>query len=190
MILRRPDEAMRQIERAVELDPLSVIALSFYAIDLMCARRYEEAIAQARAALRMQPDAGVAITALILSLHETKQHDKAIETMADVYAGPLFGYPEVANALRKGYAEIGYAGAWRRAAEVETAKHGTEPGVAFDAAANYVMAGDNAHALEWLEKAYEQRDPNLPYLSCMPVWDPLRAESRFQSLLRRIGLAP
>jgi len=189
MILGRPDEAMPQIERAVALDPLSVITLSFYAIDLMCVRRFDDAITQARAAIRMQADAGVAATALILALHGKKQHDEVIATAAALYGGSLYGWPDVADALKRNYAALGYAGALHALADMEIAKHGTEPGVAVDAASNYLMAGDNARALDWLEKAYEQRDPNMPYLSCFPLYDPLRPDPRFQSLLRRIGLA-
>ena len=50
------------------------------------------------------------------------------------------------------------------------------------------MVGDNARALDWLEKAYAERDPSMTYISCMPLWDPLRAEPRFQALLRRMNL--
>jgi tetratricopeptide (TPR) repeat protein len=172
----------------MELDPLSVITLSFYAIDLFCARRYDDAIAQARTALSMQPDAPVATAAIILSLHEKQRYNDVIAIAADVYRGSLYGYPEVAEALERGYAELGYVGAWRRASDVEAARHGAEPGVAFDVAGNLVMAGEKARALDWLEKALAQRDPNLPYLSCWPLWDPLRSDPRFQAVLRRIGL--
>jgi len=188
MILRRPVEAMQEIERAVAMDPLNTLNLSFYAIDLYCVRRYDEAIAQARAVLRMQSDEGVAITALLFSLHEQKRHDEAIELQASAYAGPLYGWPDVAEAVRKGYADAGYAAAFRRAADLEIAKHGNEPGVAIDAANNYVIASDHPRALDWLERAYEQRDPNLPYANCFPLYDPLRAEPRFQELLRKMGL--
>jgi hypothetical protein len=41
--------------------------------------------------------------------------------------------------------------------------------------------------MDWLEKAFDYRDPNLPYLR-LPAYDPLRADPRFQSLARRLGL--
>ena len=56
-IVGRPDEAMRQAERALALDPFNVIVQTFYAVDLLYVRRYDEAIAQARANLRQQPGA-------------------------------------------------------------------------------------------------------------------------------------
>jgi len=188
-----PGEVLRmvlreQIDRALKLDPFNVTIHSFYAIDLLLARRYEDAITQARKTLKMQPDNGVASTALILSLYMNKQYEQAVTAAAALYASAMFGWPEIADALKKGYAEVGYAGALRRIADLETAKYGTLPGVANDAATNYLMGGDTARAFEWFEKAYEVRDPNLPYLNCYPILDPLRGDPRLQSLLRRIGL--
>jgi TolB-like protein/Tfp pilus assembly protein PilF/tRNA A-37 threonylcarbamoyl transferase component Bud32 len=189
MIVGRPDEAMAQIDRALKLDPFNVTIHSFYAIDLLLARRYDDAITQARKTLKMQPDNSVASTALILSLHMSKRYEEAMTAAATLYASPMFGWPDVADALKKGYAEVGYAGALRATADLETAKYGTLPGVANDAAMNYLMAGDTARAFEWFEKAFKVRDPNLPYLNAYPLFDPLRSDPRLQSLLRRIGLA-
>ena len=57
-----------------------------------------------------------------------------------------------------------------------------------DITQNYLYAGDTAHALDWLEKAYDDRDPSMPYIGCMPIFDPLRSEPRFQALLRKMNL--
>jgi hypothetical protein len=48
--------------------------------------------------------------------------------------------------------------------------------------------GENDQALNWLEKAYEERFNRLAYLRRKPVWDPLRSDPRFVDLLRRINL--
>jgi hypothetical protein len=94
----------------------------------------------------------------------------------------------VGEALERGYARRDYAGAWRQAVEVEAASHGEEPGAAFDIAQGALYAGDTARALDWLERACDDRDPNMPYISCEPLFDPLRSEPRFQALLRKMGL--
>ncbi len=98
------------------------------------------------------------------------------------------GRPDAAEALRRGYAESGYAAALRKATAVELAKHASQGGVAIDAAINYALAGDSALALDWLEKAYTDRDPNMPFVGCIPIFDPLRAAPRFQALLRKMNL--
>jgi hypothetical protein len=51
----------------------------------------------------------------------------------------------------------------------------------------YAYAGDTDHALEWLERAYEEHDANLPYVG-LPLWDFVRPDPRFQILLRRMNL--
>ena len=46
----------------------------------------------------------------------------------------------------------------------------------------------NDEALAWLEKALASHDPNMPYIGVDPIFDPLRADPRFQDLLRRLKL--
>jgi len=158
-----------------------------YAGDLLFVRRYDEALTQARAILREQPDNLVALGAVVDAAHMKQQYAEAIAANAVLYESK--GWPDIAAVLKKGYAESGYASALRQATEVELAKHGGEPGVTMDAAGNYTMAGDRARALDWLEKAYAERDPGMAFIGCSPIYDPLRAEPRFQALLRKMNLA-
>jgi hypothetical protein len=53
---------------------------------------------------------------------------------------------------------------------------------------HYLYASDHDRAMGWLEKAFEVRDPNMPYIGCTPIYDPLRSNPRFQDLLRRMNL--
>jgi hypothetical protein len=46
----------------------------------------------------------------------------------------------------------------------------------------------NEEAIDWLEKAFQARDLNMPYLSVDPIFDDLRNEPRFQDILRRMKL--
>jgi hypothetical protein len=72
---------------------------------------------------------------------------------------------------------------------VQAARFG-KPGRAVSAtqiARNYIAAGDNDRAMEWLEKGYGVREAQMPYM-CFPVYDSIRSDPRFQSLLRRMGL--
>jgi tetratricopeptide (TPR) repeat protein len=186
MILGRPTEALEKDQRALALDPLDDGVRAFYAGHLTLARRYDEALAQANEVLRKQPGNMVALGALYQSAHMKRQFADVIAALAVVYEQG--GRPAVAAALRKGFTDSGYAEALRKATAVELAKHAGEGGVAMDAATNYALAGDRALALGWLEKAYADRDPNMPFIGCNPIFDPLRAEPRFQALLRKMNL--
>jgi len=184
MMLGRPDEALPQIERAVALDPLDVGNRLLFASDLILARRYDQALGQANEVLRRQPGNFLASAMVFLAQHLKQRHADAIAAAVNYYASA--GWGDVAEALKQSYAESGYAGALRRAAEVELTKYGSV--AVWDAACNYAMAGDLARSLDLLERAYEDREPNLPFIGCLPIFDGLRSEPRFQALLRKMNL--
>jgi len=56
-------------------------------------------------------------------------------------------------------------------------------------AAVQMVLGESDLAFEWLEKAYEQRHRDLCWLNAAILWDPIRSDARFQSLLSRMGFA-
>jgi TolB-like protein/Tfp pilus assembly protein PilF/predicted Ser/Thr protein kinase len=184
MHMGRPEEAMAKIERALELDPFDAKNLSFYAIDLLYMRRYDDAIAAARKAMSIQPDAPVAKTALIGSLFMKGRYDELMPLERERWAKD----PELMEALEKGYAQGGYPGAKKRHADVLAARYGKPGGVTAYTLANfYAHAGDKDRVIEWLERAYEARDGNVPYIG-LPVFDLVRSDPRFQDLVRRVGL--
>jgi tetratricopeptide (TPR) repeat protein len=187
-IIGRVDEALTRIDRAVVLDPLNPGAHLFRAGHLMVARRYDEAIAEAKRTLAMAPGDSQATCVFAESLHFGGRHDEAIKAQLDCYARRWPDKPDIREAFERGYAEEGYAGAWRRAADIEAARYGEESYFAWDAAWNYMAAGDTAKALDWLEKAFAQRDPNVPMANSDPVFDPVRSDPRFQAILRRMNL--
>lgn len=53
----------------------------------------------------------------------------------------------------------------------------------------YTRAGRNHEALDWLEKACEDNDPNIPYISVDPIFDELRGDPRFGELLKKMKLS-
>jgi TolB-like protein/Tfp pilus assembly protein PilF/predicted Ser/Thr protein kinase len=185
MIVGRPDEAMAQIRKALEVDPFNIIVRSFYAIDLLCVRRYDEAVAQARQALSLQADAPVALSALYNALYLRGRLDEvlALDKASDA------GDPELLQALEKGFAAEGFPGSQKRWADVMAARHGKDDTPAFRVALGYLFAGEKDLTLAWLEKALAERDPNLPYVSCLPIYDGVRDDPRFQALVRRMGLS-
>jgi TolB-like protein len=184
--LRRHDEALEQMARAMAMDPFNPLFQSLHARTLVILRRYDEAIGQARSALRVVQGLPVAVSALIDALNEKGMEAEAVEEWrADrTFRGDHRGI----EAFDQGYREAGYRGAWRRFAEYRAVGfHKTGIG-AIGIAAAFVRAGDTSQVLDWLEKAFEVRDPNLPYVFSDPKYATLRAEPRFQVLRRRMNL--
>jgi len=184
MNMGRHEEAMAQIERALELDPFNVKAQSFYVTDLVYVRRYEDAIAAARETMRLQPDAPVARNGLYYALFMESRFDDCLE----LDRGTFGNDPELLSALGRGQAEGGFHGAQQKIAEVLAGRIGSPGGPsAYAVALRYLYSGDHDQTLLWLEEAYQEGDHNMPYLG-LPIYDPLRPDPRFQELMRRMGL--
>ena len=180
-IMKRPAEAMAQIDRARQLDPFSDFIHSLYAVDLQSAHRFDEAIVQHRNALKTAPGSPLALRGLARSLEQLGMYEEALAAEEAYQAAR--GDRETLEALDRGYAEGGYRGALGRAANTLAARPGEVAPI--DIALLYLRAGENERALTWLERAYEVRHPDLPYASSAPWYDELRGEPRFRELLRR-----
>jgi len=185
-ILKRPEEAAPQINRALELDPLNGLFQAMYAMDLMFARRYDEAIAFLRKTLETSPRDLVALSTLRSAYHMKQMYPEALEIWKRSYAER--NDREAEDALARGFEEAGYQGALQRVAEMLIARSRTTFVTPWQIGTLYTRAGKNKEALDWLEKAYQAHDPNSIYLSVDPIFDILRNEPRYQDLLRRIKL--
>ena len=193
-ITGRGDEAVRHSKRALELDPFNALFHSMYAMVLDFQRRPDEAMTAARAALAIDPDDGLALSALQRAFIVKGMRDEQLAQQRQRIAKDG---GRVA-AFERGLAEGGYEGAQRAIADLLAARYEKAGGVPNPGtfrvylpcaiALRYIDAGDYARAMDWLEEAYEVRDPNLPYNIGDPVYDPLRSDPRFQALARRMGL--
>jgi TolB-like protein/Tfp pilus assembly protein PilF len=185
-MMKRPEEAMEQIERALELDPFTALFRAIYAMDLMFARRYDDAIKHLRETLRTAPNDWTALSTLRSAYHQKGMYEEALEIWKKSYAAK--GDREAEEALMRGYAEAGYSGALSRVAEMLIARSRTTYVTSWQIGTLYTRAGKNDEALEWLKKAYEEHDGNMPYISVDPIFDGLRDDLRFQDLLQRMNL--
>jgi tetratricopeptide (TPR) repeat protein len=192
--LGRVDEALPHIERAIELDPANALFQGIYAGVLVYARRYDDALAAADKAMALQPNIAPAATARrwVYGIKGMREEQLAQQRKQISYD------PERLAAFDKGLAEGGYKGARLAIAElwikrVEKGSAGPGKGIlpAFQVcsiADRYFDAGDDKQAMDWLEKAYDARDPNLRYEIRCPVWDPLHSNPRFQALARKMNI--
>ncbi|MBZ5722122.1 MAG: protein kinase [Acidobacteriia bacterium] len=182
----RPDEWKMHVERALELDPLNFFFQCFYGWHLLYLCRYDQAIAELRKALRTEPNLPAAHLRLWGALYGKGMYEEAAAEAKAFFE--VLGDKEVAQALQRGYLDTGYSGTMRRAAEALTARSHSTYVQPTQIARLYAHAGDKDHALEWLEKAYEERLPAMIHLGVDPDWSFLRSEPRFQDLMHRLNL--
>ena len=185
-IMGRPREALAQIEKAMEMDPLNALFRGFYAMDLMYARRYDEAVSLLHETLRTSPNDVVSLSALRSAYHMTHRDAEALEVWKASFAAR--GDGEAVDALARGSKENGYSGALQRVAETLAERSRTTYVPAWQIGTLYTRAGMKDKALDWLEKAFLARDPNTPYLAVDPIFDAMRGDPRFQRLLRQLNL--
>ena len=57
-------------------------------------------------------------------------------------------------------------------------------------AATYLALGERDSSLYWLEKAYDLRDGDLPWVRIMPMFDDIRSDARYVALMKKMGLEP
>jgi tetratricopeptide (TPR) repeat protein len=188
MCMKRPEEAMVQIQQALELDPLNAFYQAFYAVDLYLAGRYDEAIPEFRKALRTSPELPFAHWMLGDTLYMKGLYEEALAEFKASY--DYSGIRELGEALTQGYAQSGYRGAMRRAADVLAARARKAYVPTCDVAGLYAKAGEKAQALAWLERGFEARDPNMPYVNVDPNLGRWRSDPRFQAILRRMNFPP
>jgi serine/threonine-protein kinase len=183
--LERTDEAIAQAEKALKLDPINSLIQGICGNTFALARNYEDAIVHARNSLRTSPHDPVGHNILWEMLHSKGLYEEALSEAKAFFTG--LGLAEIAEVMDRGYDQDGYSGAMKSAAETLVAfsqeTHISPWFISFV----YSFAGEKEQALEWLERAYEMKDPIMPYL-ITPGFDILRDEPRFQELLRRMGL--
>jgi len=182
-ILGRSEEAMKQIEIALSLDPLNPFIKVFYGVDLIFDHKSEEATTAFQNALKIQPNYLLAIQNLAIALHLAGKYKESFEQFKLSYNS----YPDVVNALDQGNTQGGYQQGFISANRVLEERFKSGYWNPTDIAGNYALAGDNDKAIEWLEKAYTLHDPNLIYL-LMPHYDNLRNYPRFQALCQKMNL--
>jgi tetratricopeptide (TPR) repeat protein len=177
------EEAVAEMKRALETDPLSLIINANLGDIYYFARQYDQAIEQGRKTLEIAPEFPVAHANLKDVYEQQGMYEQAItqyQAMGEIgrRRAPL---------LEKGYQAAGPRGYWQKSLELyldEAKRTYIQPTII---AKNYAGFGDRQQALQWLEKAYAERDADLIYLRVEPMYDPLRSDPGFQAIVHRMN---
>jgi eukaryotic-like serine/threonine-protein kinase len=183
------EEALTEMKRALELDPLSSVMSTFLGFTLYYAGRYDEAEKQCLKALALQPNFPVAHWHLGMIYEKKSMFEEAIaeHKKAIQFSG---GSPRLIAALGHALAVAGKRDeALQVVAELnQISKQGYASPL--ELSAIYVALGQKEKAFELLQDAYNERSYHLTYLKVRRDFDPIRNDPRFVSLIRRIGLQP
>ena len=184
----RFDEAFREMERARQLDPLSLIIGTDNCVILYYARQYDRSIAQCQAVLQMEPTFPRAYDPA--PYVEKGLYADAIAHVRQYQRTPGVDPVWTQCLLAYVYGRSGQSAEAERALEELkqlSRKSKVDPQIFLLA---YVGMGKKDEALTYLEKAYAAHSISLTNLKVAPAYDSLRSEPRFQDVLRRMGLAP
>jgi len=181
----RLDEAMVEIKKGREVDPISLPINRNIGIYLFH-RRHEEAIAQFRSVIEMDPNFATAHEGLANVYAQTGRYQEAMLEWQK--ACTLEGEKELAAIWEKHAASGDYRSGVRKVVEILEQRAKRKYVDPARISEWYIRLGDKDHAFQWLEKAFQEHSGGLVGLKSGPVYDPIRSDPRFQDLLRRVGL--
>jgi len=187
--LGRHQEALAEIDRAHELDPLSPIITRVMAGTLADAGQFDQAIGICNHLVQESPTFPIAHDCLFEAYWGKRMYAQAFEQW-DAECR-LSGTPDdiqLAEALEQGYRSLGWKGALGGAAGVFEMRRKSGYASPFDIARFHAAAGDKNKAFQWLDTAYREHDRLLLGLNVMPGFDQIRSDPRFVELVRKVGL--
>jgi TolB-like protein/Flp pilus assembly protein TadD len=181
----RAEGAIAEMERARELDPLSLPVNATLGRTYRDARRDEEADVQCRKTLELDPDFALGHWCLGVTDVAEKRYAEAVTEMQR--ANTLGAAPMYTFGLGYAYAMSGDR--TRAEAVIEALKKRPDNAYmpAYFIASIYGALNEKDLAFTWLERAYAVRDPQITYLLLDPFMDPLRSDRRFDALVRQVG---
>jgi serine/threonine-protein kinase len=181
------ERCLAEIKKAQEIDPLSLVLNTGMGWVHYFARQYDRAIEAARKTLELEKDFVFARDILGQAYEMKGMYEEAIAELETAAA--------LSNRRTLSLRTLGhvYAISGRRAEAQQVldellARAGQKYVSPYDIAVVYNGLGETDCVFEWLEKAYEEHSGWLVFLNVEPRFEGLRADTRFQALLKKVGL--
>jgi TolB-like protein/DNA-binding winged helix-turn-helix (wHTH) protein/Tfp pilus assembly protein PilF len=187
MSMGRTSESIAEMNRAHDLDPLSISMNFSLGWRLYMAREYDQAIEQLRNSIDMDPDFVLPHLVLGQAYEQKRAFDQAIAELrraADISQNS----PPAIAALARTYALSGRTAEARNLLDQLMQQSKRQYVSPFYVAIVYAGLGEHEQALDWLEKAYGDRSNAIVFLKVDPQLDTLRASPRFHELQRKLRL--
>jgi TolB-like protein/tRNA A-37 threonylcarbamoyl transferase component Bud32/Flp pilus assembly protein TadD len=183
----RHDQALAEIRTAQELDPFAAATILAGGWAFYYAREYHRAIEQCRTVLDLDSRSVSARDCLGSAYLATAAYDQAIAEYSALVTSSGNDPLRLAS-LGCAYALSGRKRPARRVIAQLTAASKIHYVPPYFLGLIHAALGDKDESFSWLQRAYEQHDSYLVRLKVEPVIDPLRSDSRYRELLRRMNL--
>jgi len=179
--------ALQENSRTLDLDPVSPLFNTVRAEIYYNSRQYDLAIDQASHTIEQYPTYWLTYIWLGSAYREKKMYAEALQQFSE--ARKLSSDHPAIMALYGHTLALAddRAGARRTLADLHLLGQSRYVSSLYFAAV-YTGLGEKSTALDWLDKAYKERNDRLVYLNVDPMADPLRSEPRFQDLMKRLHL--
>ena len=185
MAMGRTREALGRVQHSWELDPLNSVINASVGMIHYLAHDYDGALAALRRGLEVDPTHYVSHLRVGLVCLQKKLANEAVDAMrqAVLHSG---GSTEAMAGLAQAHAVAGDKLAMERIMK-ELADSGHRYVSPYNVARVYGAIDDKQRALEWLERAYQEHNPDLIELTREPSFESLRSDAKFRELVERIG---
>jgi TolB-like protein/Flp pilus assembly protein TadD len=183
----RTEEALVHMQRARELDPLSLIIQANVGVIHYFGRQFDETLRHLRQLAATEPEFPVAHWGIGLALEQMGDMDGALASFQKAAELTERGTNVLAS-MGRAYAASGKPDEARKILQELAARAKQRYVPSYQVALVYAGLGDKEKAFESLERAFEERSTLLTYLKMDPRFDSLRKDPRYQAMLRRLNL--
>jgi TolB-like protein/Flp pilus assembly protein TadD len=183
----RLDEALAEIKQAEQLDPLSLIVNTVHADILLLRGDYDQSIEQCRRTIELDPNFLRVYWSLGAAYQQKGMHPQALAAFQKA-AASTGGNPYTLGSLGLSYTQTGKFNEARKLLTSLANRANPEPSTEYSMALVHLGLGEREQALDLLGRAVRERRGPVIYLKVDPRFDGLRSDSKFQALLKRIGL--
>jgi TolB-like protein len=187
IVRNRLPQALEENDRLLEIEPVSPLFNTNRAEIYYHERNYDAAISTASRAIEQYPNYWLAYIWLGSALREKKMYKEALEQFSKGRTAS-HDHPVMISLYGHALALSGdAAGAHKALDDLQHLAQSRYVSSLYFAAV-YTGLGENSTALDWLDRAYTERNDRLVYLGSEPMADPLRSDPRFARLLAKIGV--
>ena len=185
LLIGHGDEAIASMQRAIEVDPLNPFWCSDLAWQFWTLGRNQEAMEAVKKSLELDPNFNQALCWLGFLYSEKGMFAEAIAVHQKLAAVS----PPWRWALVRTYAQAGRKDeAMKLLTEYLGQRKATGRWAGWFLGEIYAALGDKDEAFRWLGAAVNERMTFIPWMRQNPAFSPLRTDSRFQDLVRRMKL--